>query len=909
MTTAPSVELHFNPTDLRPGDLPSIGSFLGSPSDAIEAGLAMVRARMIAQMKAEVRGITEPTYGQLLRLADMAWQIFMPQYRKVSAPVMADAYVRAYREANAGDVPMSVIYDLAEKHAMKTGDYFHTTSRDALADGFNTMVNRRIPAKAAADRVLDAYGLSPRQMRGYANNKQLVTAIDSPASFDVKAHTRDYIDRSFTQRVRKLSEQEEHNIEEQAKQFAWMWLQDKGRLPKRAQKMWITAHDERVCPVCGPLHGQKVLVTEQFKTPEGDFWSPGVHPNCRCVCRLIENRFTLEKRFDPHQPRGGDGRWSGGQSNARQLGHKVNALESPSARVLQGEVIHRSAQAVGYLTEPRFLTTPIKHRDRDMARLARGASAWSRKGANVQRARKLAEDDNEYYAGKMRMGRTEKSLKSLISAVQSAPATSPELYRGMVVSPEHLKELKAGNSFTLPMSSFTESQPFSEGFARKWGPMIARAHAKREGKELPADMHPVVMVLEPKANALNISPIVSERQAEWIAQGEFLITKVGDDSGLTVVHLKQTDHRATVSKADRWDPKLHPRGGDPENPGRFARVLERERPKPLIDVPVIETTPEPEIQLAPPEINITGGGINIAPRPYARTRAEINIAPQAEISIAPAVVEEPTEINIAPVQREINIAPAQETISLFPGQGEINIVSTHPGITLQPTVQRQGVPDLAAVSPVVALSKDETPYYTVIQERDYDNDMWLDLKRFTNSTSEASSIAAEMRENHIDELLDTITGAHRDKPVLVTGNDPDTDETIYGEVSPQQFERALRKVAEQSRRGIDFDYMDAADDYEDVTWYDSLGHHADEANENNPYVSAADIVSQSGVHPWEFQYRILEITHGIRDENRTRMIGPNKFDISGQYVESGPERAIADSDGKEIPVTPMKPHV
>ena len=34
------------------------------------------------------------------------------------------------------------------------------------------MVNRRIPAKAAADRVMDAYGLTPRQMRGYTSTKQ-----------------------------------------------------------------------------------------------------------------------------------------------------------------------------------------------------------------------------------------------------------------------------------------------------------------------------------------------------------------------------------------------------------------------------------------------------------------------------------------------------------------------------------------------------------------------------------------------------------------------------------------------------------------------------------------------------------------------------------------------------------------
>ena len=221
---------------------------------------------MITHMKAEVRAVANPTYSQLLAIADLAWQLYMPSFGRVTAPVMADAYIRAYRRADAGDVPISVIYDLAEKHAEKTGTYFHESSRDALADGFNTMVNRRLPARAAADQVLDAYGLTPRQMSGYVNNKQLMTPVDSPSPFDVKLRAREYIDRSFTQRVKKLSEQEEHNIEEQAKQFAWMWMQDKGRLTDRAQKIWITASDERVCPVCGPLHGQKVLVKERFKT-------------------------------------------------------------------------------------------------------------------------------------------------------------------------------------------------------------------------------------------------------------------------------------------------------------------------------------------------------------------------------------------------------------------------------------------------------------------------------------------------------------------------------------------------------------------------------------------------------------------------------------------------------------------
>jgi len=308
MTTTPYVELRYNPTDLRPRDLPKIGEFLGTPSDAIQAALMAARMRMIYEMKTEVRGLVEPTEASLLRAADLAWQAVFWRYRKISAPMMADAYIRAYRAAGAGDVPMSVIYDLADKHAEKIGDYFHGTSRDALAQGFNTLVNRRIPAKAAADRVLDAYGLTPRQMRGFTSNKQLMVPVESVSPFDVKARARAYIDKSFTTRVRKLARQEEHNIDEQAKQFAWMWMQDKGQLNKKAQKIWITAKDERVCPVCGPLHGQKVGINEQFKTHVGQFWTPGLHPNCRCVVRLIENRFSkADDDWDPDEhPRGGD---------------------------------------------------------------------------------------------------------------------------------------------------------------------------------------------------------------------------------------------------------------------------------------------------------------------------------------------------------------------------------------------------------------------------------------------------------------------------------------------------------------------------------------------------------------------------------------------------------------------------
>lgn len=42
---------------------------------------------------------------------------------------------------------------------------------------------------------------------------------------------------------------------------------------------WRTAVDERVCPVCGPLHGTRASFDETF---EGDLAMPPAHPRCRC---------------------------------------------------------------------------------------------------------------------------------------------------------------------------------------------------------------------------------------------------------------------------------------------------------------------------------------------------------------------------------------------------------------------------------------------------------------------------------------------------------------------------------------------------------------------------------------------------------------------------------------------------
>lgn len=57
-----------------------------------------------------------------------------------------------------------------------------------------------------------------------------------------------------------------------------------GELPPKTKKMWLTAADERVCPQCGAMEGETVLVSENFSCGAA---YPPAHPNCHCAYRLV----------------------------------------------------------------------------------------------------------------------------------------------------------------------------------------------------------------------------------------------------------------------------------------------------------------------------------------------------------------------------------------------------------------------------------------------------------------------------------------------------------------------------------------------------------------------------------------------------------------------------------------------
>lgn len=85
------------------------------------------------------------------------------------------------------------------------------------------------------------------------------------------------------QRAKSIAITETTEAISQGRQAVWEQLEDQGYVdPVVATKEWITARDERVCPICGPLDGLAISVRDSFDT----VGNPPAHVNCRCTMIL-----------------------------------------------------------------------------------------------------------------------------------------------------------------------------------------------------------------------------------------------------------------------------------------------------------------------------------------------------------------------------------------------------------------------------------------------------------------------------------------------------------------------------------------------------------------------------------------------------------------------------------------------
>ena len=302
------------------------------------------------------------TPEEVRQAAKRVWNRITPGWMKVALPAIS----QAYRLGSTGNITYSELEQMASVYAMDLGDYITESSTEALAEGFAAQVNAGWNEQLAWVRAREAYGLDSQQMRSYV--KGILRSDKTDYVTDpIPAASRMAVDRAFMLRADRLGSNEAYKAAQVGKNMVWMTMEATNRLPTGTMKRWVTAEDERVCPVCAPLDGVTVPLHGKFHSAEGSFYAPGVHPNCRCDIELVYPLEDIVKAMpgDPYD-RDEKGRFAEreerkerpsmfGQQQGRMLGQSMLAgQERPRAasaffekpRVSAMEAMRASAQSM-----------------------------------------------------------------------------------------------------------------------------------------------------------------------------------------------------------------------------------------------------------------------------------------------------------------------------------------------------------------------------------------------------------------------------------------------------------------------------------------------------------------------------------------------------------------------------------
>ena len=217
------------------------------------------------------------------KAASHAWQKILPSWMKIAIP----AVTQAYALGQTGSINYAELEVLAKDYADDLGEYVNKTSAEALMEGFAAQVNSGWNDSLAWERAKEAYGLDSRQMRSYISGLM----AQDPKSYitdPIPTASRALINQAVSVRAERIGTNEAYKASQVGKNMVWLTMASKGDIPQGTRKKWVTAEDERVCEVCGPLDGRVIPLHWKFRANTGErFYAPGVHPNCRCRLEIV----------------------------------------------------------------------------------------------------------------------------------------------------------------------------------------------------------------------------------------------------------------------------------------------------------------------------------------------------------------------------------------------------------------------------------------------------------------------------------------------------------------------------------------------------------------------------------------------------------------------------------------------
>jgi SPP1 gp7 family putative phage head morphogenesis protein len=130
-------------------------------------------------------------------------------------------------------------------------------------------------------------GLLPSHVKAVNNyHAQLIAAGSKKGA--ARKLADEYADRLRRYRANMITRTEIAQATSLGQLEYWKQAQDEQVIPSTAMRVWITAQDERTCPICAPMNGQEATINGVWFTGSGEVSYPtAVHPQCRCTSGLV----------------------------------------------------------------------------------------------------------------------------------------------------------------------------------------------------------------------------------------------------------------------------------------------------------------------------------------------------------------------------------------------------------------------------------------------------------------------------------------------------------------------------------------------------------------------------------------------------------------------------------------------
>lgn len=179
--------------------------------------------------------------------------------------------------------------DWARLESIKLITLIDDSTKDAIREIVKRSFREKRSYQQTAREIRDMIGLDmPRAMALYNYRKYLEGAGKTPGQVESLVAKR--FGTLLRQRSLTIARTATIEVGNAALQKSWEQVAKLRDLQDETEpyKQWSVNYDERLCPICAPMHHKYVRLSGSFTLPNGlSKVHPPAHPRCRCAIHLL----------------------------------------------------------------------------------------------------------------------------------------------------------------------------------------------------------------------------------------------------------------------------------------------------------------------------------------------------------------------------------------------------------------------------------------------------------------------------------------------------------------------------------------------------------------------------------------------------------------------------------------------